>query len=228
MKRFILFAFLPGIFFNVYAIDDRVVWDINNPDYIGGYDVIKQGNPTVISTPYGNAVEFHASNNERIQIPNYPLAGADEFTIEIIFKPYAMAAGSEPRFFYIGKPGGRDKKTATFETRYNSAGWYADYFIRHVNTGGFINPSLTHPIDEWTHLAMVYKNHTLTGYANGVQEAYGEGTTADGLPESDAQISLGGRMNNSGYFDGVILKVIFTPTALEPGDFTLVNKLPTF
>jgi hypothetical protein len=207
-----------------YAIDGQIVWNIDNLDTIGGYAVTKWGNPTVIATPYGNAVEFHASNKERIQIPNYPLSGAREFTVEIIFKPYTMPTGTEPRFFYAGKPGGWDKKTMTFETRYNSYGWYADYFIRYVNTGGFINPSLTHPVNVWTHLAMVYKNHTLTGYANGVQEACGKGTTRDGLPDSDAQISLGGRMNNSGYFDGAILQVIFTPTALEPTDFTLITN----
>jgi hypothetical protein len=219
---FILFIVLT---FSIFAQNKQIVWSADNRESVDMSKIEIFGNPTVISTPYGNAVEFHAANSERIQINQNPVADAEEFTIEVIFKPYSMPDEAQPRFFHICTPADpNNKNTLTFETRYNSAGWYADYFIRSVANGGQINPELTHSIGEWYHIAMVYNHNSFTGYLNGVQEASAKGNTGFTLPDKDAAVSLGGRMNNCCYFDGLILKVIFTRKALKVSEFSMLNK----
>ncbi|MDR2841009.1 MAG: LamG domain-containing protein [Paludibacter sp.] len=209
------------LFINSLSAQNATIWNIDNLNSIGGYAIMVTGEPKIVQSDLGNALEFHSASSDRIQIPSFPLANAQEFTIEVIFKPYAMDSLAGPRFFHICKNGGTDKNTITLETRYNSRGWYADYYIRQVSDKGYINPALTHPIDQWAHIALVYRNNSFKGYTNGNEENSAAGNTDSLLPGANAEISLGGRMNNVNYFDGIILKVIFTPAALTPDKFTL-------
>jgi hypothetical protein len=197
---------------------------------IGGFHVDPTGNPTIISTPDGDAVQFNpaiesdpvAGTGDRLQILGNPLGADTEFTIEMIFKPYSSTASLQPRVLHICQPDSAAgaARTMTMETRSSSA-WYGDFFIKSVNGSGIIDAAKTHPTGQWMHMAMTYKSGVIKGYVNGSLDATYASTVSfyTGLPAT-AEVSLGGRMQGKYYFRGAIRKLIFTPQALEPADFT--------
>jgi hypothetical protein len=231
MKHALLVLLVSGVYLGTFAVADQVVWDMDNLNTIGGFHVDFTGNPTIISTPDGDAVEFNpaiesdpaAGTGDRLQILGNPLGTDTEFTIEMIFKPYSSTASLQPRVLHICQPDSASSgaRTMTMETRSSSV-WYGDFFIKSVNGSGIIDATKTHPTDHWMHMAMTYKNGVIKGYVNGLLDAsyVSTGSFYTGLPAT-AEVSLGGRMQGKYYFRGAIRKLIFTPQALEPADFTL-------
>jgi hypothetical protein len=74
---------------NTMAADvNDTVWDIDNLNSIGGHKVEVSGLPKVIETEKGKAVEFDGLD-DRLMLETLPLAGAEKFTMEIIFLPEA-------------------------------------------------------------------------------------------------------------------------------------------
>ena len=61
-------------------------WTFDRLDNIGGHRTTVLGQPRVINSPVGKAVEFDGKN-DALFIDNHPLAGADAFTWEAIFRP---------------------------------------------------------------------------------------------------------------------------------------------
>lgn len=210
------------------ATDNQVVWNIDNLTSISGNQVISFGNPKIITTELGNALEFNATAvtapgtnaGDRIQIKGNPLGTSNsEFTIEMIFKPYTTATDFAPRIFHICRPDSMSgPRVMTMEIRSKSV-WTTDFYIKSV-TGSGIMGTTTYPTNQWMHMAMTYKNGVVKGYVNGVLDVTYSGTMFTGMPPT-AEVSLGGRMNNVNYFKGAIRKLIFTPTALNPSEFTL-------
>jgi hypothetical protein len=229
MKKQILFIFLLFLDITlVFAIDNQMVWSIDNLISIGGYAVTIYGNPKIITTDKGNALEFNANAvtapgtnaGDRIQIKGNPLGtGNSEFTIEMIFKPYATATDFAPRIFHICRTDSMSgPRVMTMEIRSTNT-WTTDLYNKSVTGTGMMGTT-HYPTDQWMHLAMTYKNRVMTGYVNGVLDITQTGTAYTGLPAT-AEVSLGGRMNNVNYFKGAIRKLIFTPIALDPSQFTL-------
>ena len=206
---------------------DKVVWNIDNLRSIGGYEVTIYGNPKIITTDQGNALEFNSNAviapqtnaGDRIQVKGNPIStGNSEFTIEMIFKPYATATDFAPRIIHICHPDSMSgPRVMTMEIRSTST-WTTDFYIKSV-TGSGIMGTAKYPTDQWMHLAMTYKNKVLTGYVNGLLDVSKTGNIYTGLPAT-AEVSLGGRMNNINYFKGLIRKLIFSTIALEPSQFT--------
>jgi Concanavalin A-like lectin/glucanases superfamily/Secretion system C-terminal sorting domain len=231
------FLFLSSFCFGAFAVANQVVWDINSLNAIGGFPVTFTGSPMVISTPEGNAVEFNPAiesdpapgTGDRLQIQGNPLGTDTEFTIEMVFKPYSSSAPLQPRVFHICQPdsaaGGA--RTMTMETRSSNL-WYGDFFIKSVNGSGIIDATKTHPADQWMHMAMTYKSGVIKGYVNGALDATyaSTGNFYTGLPAT-AEVSLGGRMQGKYYFRGAVRKLVFTPQALEPADFTFTGVTQT-
>jgi hypothetical protein len=221
---------MSGAFIGACATGNRIVWDVDNLTGIGGFPVTSTGNPTVISTPYGDALEFNPAieadpavgTGDRIQVQGNPLGADTEFTIEMIFNPYASTASLQPRVFHICHPDSAASgvRTMTMETRSSDA-WYGDFFIKSINASGIMDAAKTHPTGQWTHMAMTYKSGVINGYVNGLLDVTYPSTTTvyTGLP-SNAEVSLGGRMQGKYYFRGAIRQLIFTPKALEPADFS--------
>jgi hypothetical protein len=147
---------------------------------IGGFHVDFTGNPAIISTPDGDAVEFNpaiendpaAGTGDRLQIMGNPLGTDTEFTIEMIFKPYSSTASLQPRVLHICQPDSASSgaRTMTMETR-SSDVWYGDFFIKSVNGSGIIDATKTHHADQWMHMAMTYKSGVIKGYVNGSLDA---------------------------------------------------------
>ena len=95
LKKKSYYFFLFGLVFYLYMdtlIGDDVVtlfWDINNTDQIGGHNTTMLGSPIIIDTEQGRAGEFDGLGDGLIVDAN-PVAGAEAFTIEVMFKPYVQ------------------------------------------------------------------------------------------------------------------------------------------
>lgn len=200
------------------------IWNINSLTSIGGFAVEPLGNPTVTQTPFGKAVSFDG-DGDRLLVNANPLGDATEFTIEIVFKPNDVFPNNkEPRVFHIESPDNPNRRV-TIELRLNDKKqWYFDAFIKSDNSQfTLINPIKVHPIGEWAHAAMTYKNRELISYVNGEKELIGE---VEYLPiPANAKTSIGARMNQIHWFNGDVLQVRVIKRALVPSEFLLLNKL---
>src|SRR5262245_16953897 len=67
-------------------VDPTEVWRFDRLDRIGEHATTIQGNPRVIETPIGKAVEFDGVD-DALFAEVHPLAGAKTFTWEAIFRP---------------------------------------------------------------------------------------------------------------------------------------------
>ena len=65
---------------------ETVVWKFDRLDNIGGHKTTVLGQPRVIDSPVGKAVEFDGVD-DALFIDHHPLAGAETFTWEAIFRP---------------------------------------------------------------------------------------------------------------------------------------------
>src|ERR1700730_18545338 len=74
------------------------VWTFDRIDNIGGHPTTVLGHPRVIDTPLGKAVEFNGVD-DGLQLDVHPLAGAETFTWEAIFRP--DGGNAEQRWFHL-------------------------------------------------------------------------------------------------------------------------------
>ena len=117
---------------------DPIVWTFDRLDNIGGVKTTVEGNPKVVDTPLGKAIEFDGVD-DAIWIEKHPLAGAATFTFEAIFRPDGGAV--EQRWFHLAE---RDPKTGLlasagaaadtnarflFELRVVDKSWLLDAFV---------------------------------------------------------------------------------------------------
>ena len=212
---------------------DQVLWTFDRLDAIGGVKTTVEGQPRVIDTPVGGAIEFDGVD-DAVWIEKHPLAGASTFTFEAVFRPDGGAF--EQRWFHLAE---RDPKTGLlasadhpttgqdahprflFEIRVIENTWYLDAF---VNGPGY-NRALMfkdkrHPLGPWYHVAQTYDGKTFRSYVNGLLQ--GEAEIAF-KAQGEGATSLGTRINRRNYFKGAIRQARFTTRALTPDQFL---KLP--
>ena len=117
----------------------QVVWELDNLETIGGHKVEVVGDPKVIETAKGKALEFDGGD-DGIFLPTHPLAGAAVFTVEVIFQPYPNGL-KEQRFFHMQEDGSEDR--VMFETRLTDDDhWFLDTFVK--SGEGIFNRSMQH------------------------------------------------------------------------------------
>jgi hypothetical protein len=208
-------------------------WTFDRLDKIGGIATRVEGNPKVVDTPVGKAVEFDGVD-DAVWVEQHPLAGADTFTFEAIFRPDGGAA--EQRWFHLAE---RDTKTGLlagaehaktgqdsnsrflFELRViNGNQWCLDAF---VNGPGY-NKALMfrdklYPIGQWYHVAQTYDGKMFRSYVNG--ELQGEAEIAF-KAQGPGEASIGTRINRVNYFHGAVRQARFTRAALTPDQFMKV------
>ena len=88
---FLILARFLVIPFHAYGQSDTLyseLWDISNLEKIGGHSVSAFGNPVIVPTELGDAVEFDGEEDQLLVDFN-PLMDATEFTVELIFWPAA-------------------------------------------------------------------------------------------------------------------------------------------
>jgi hypothetical protein len=199
------------------------VWTFDNLRKIGGHEVTVLGQPKVINSNVGKAVEFNGVDDALV-IDVHPLAGAKTFTWEAIFRPAGGAF--EQRWFHLAE---QDSKTGEdtgnrmlFEVRIiDNAKWYLDSYYEMAGvTKALMNRGAVHPIGAWYHTAAVYDGETFSNYVDGVQQS----TAKIQLPpQGPGHTSVGVRINRQYYFKGAVRMARFTRRALAPSEFL---KLP--
>ena len=204
----------------------QVTWSIDNTTNIDGNAVAAVvGSPTPVSTPFGDALRF--DGNDGVIVNANPIAGAANFTIEMLFRPDPIvnATSNMPRILHVQSSVPPDHR-ATLEGRIENGQWYLDAFLRSqrpgqanasvVNSLTLIDATKLHPLSHWYNFAMTYDGAQLRAYLNGVLELEGPLTV---LATADGQVSLGMRHNRVNFFEGVIAKVRFTPSVVAPSEF---------
>lgn len=214
----ILLAIFPGLAADRLQAeagnDESEVWMLDNLETIGGHDVHIEGDPVVIETPHGKAIEFDGMG-DGLFLDVHPLAGMTEFTAEVVFKPYA-GGSPEQRFFHMQEDASESR--VMFETRLPEDGlWFLDTFIKSGEVGTVLYAEEhRHGIGPWYHAAIVVDGSSFRHYVNGALEldekiAY--------QAQQSGKTSLGVRLNRVHWFKGAIRMVKFTPRALAPEEF---------
>lgn len=234
MNKVILaaFAFWSVFICNAREPADTVYseqWDISDLEEIGGHGVTVFGDPQVVSTELGDAVEFDGVEDQLIVDFN-PLKDATEFTIEVILWPAACYPDNkEPRFFHIQDPDDTQGKRVMMELRINQDNHcYLDGFMKNdLESLTLIDETLIHPTESWHHVAISYRDSTFRTYFNGVEELSGTCRYAEKLVNPIGKTSLGARMNQVAHFSGKIKTVRVTHACLEPPEFMAVQDTLT-
>ena len=198
------------------------VWIFDRLDKIGGVSTMVLGHPKVIKTPIGKAVELNGVD-DALFINEHPLAGAQTFTFEAIFRPETGGA-PEQRWFHLAE---QDPKTGAdtdtrflFEIRVINNQWCLDAFVHTpaVNRA-ILNREKLYPLDTWHAVAQVYDGQEYSSYVDG--ELQGKA----GIhfePEGPGHTSVGVRINKEYYFKGAVHLARFTRRALSPAEFLKV------
>ena len=220
-RGFIALVLLAGgaVFASPLRADE--VWHLDGGPRLGGHAVNPVGAPRVIDVEGGKALAFDGAK-DGLFVPTIPIAGADTFTLEVLFSP-APAGPEAQRFFHLQDTEGR---RALMEIRTNGKDWWLDAFL-HTNlaNGGkglaLIDPHRTHPTGKWYWVAMRYDGKTLADFVNGTKELEGPGHFA---PLGDGKISLGVRQNLVYWFKGSIREVRFHREALRDDQLQRVKE----
>lgn len=211
--------------------DSSEVWELKSLKKIGGHKVQVFGDPEIVKTDRGKAIKFDGID-DRLLVDNNPLGDAKEFTIEVIFKPDpAYDISNQPRFIHFQDPadtlsGWPMARRIMIELRLTPKNeWYLDgYLMTDAGERTLVNKTLTHPVGEWSHAAVTFKDNTFKTYVNGIQETSGTITFNEKLLNKLGKVSIGGRMNRLNYYSGLIKTLKITRKSLEPGQFIQINK----
>lgn len=205
------------------------LWDISNLDSIGGHSVTISGDPQVVSTELGDAVEFDG-DGDRLLVDFNPIMGAREFTVELVFKPKACYPNNEaPRFVHIQNPDDPQAKRVMIELRVDENNkCYMDGFIKtDAESLALIDETLVHSTEKWQHVAITYKDSTFTTYFNGIKELSGTIRYDSMIVDSIGKTSLGARMNEVAFYAGIMKTLKVSHARLDPEDFILPNVIDT-
>lgn len=188
-------------------------WRIDSIDHIGGHATTVLGHPRVIPAPGGKAVEFNGIDDALFLDIN-PLAGAETWTWEVIFRPDPGGA-PEQRFFHF-QENGTDNRML-FEIRVIGNQWCLDSFAKGgAGSQALLDRTKLHPLGDWYRVAAVYDGREFRNYVDGVPEGSAEVRLE---PQKAGQASLGVRFNKVNYFKGAMFAARMTPRALRPEEF---------
>jgi len=182
-----------------------MIWSLDRPDRIGGHATKIYGQPT--ATP-AEGLMFNGKS-DGVLLDTNPIEGLAEFTIEILFRPDADGP-AEQRFFHIED---QKKSRLLLETRILPGGrWALDAFLYTTeNSRVLLDRTKTHPCDQWTWVALRYKDGRMSHAINGVTELEGDVAFP---PMIAGATSIGVRQNLVHWFKGSILEIRFHRAAL--------------
>lgn len=171
------------------------------------------GNPTVTSSPYGDALLFNGLD-DGIFLDQTPLLNLPEFTIEVIMRPDKNGL-AEQRFLHMGEMSG---ERVMLETRLTPDGyWYVDAFVQSGEVKlTMIDSTKLHSLGEWYNVALVNKKGKLEVFINGKTEFKEK---IPFTPFTGGKTSLGVRQNKVYWYKGAFYKIRITPKAISPDEF---------
>ena len=191
----------------------RELWKFDNLARIAGHAVTIEGHPQVIATPAGKAIQF-GGVEDAIFLGVHPLAGAETFTWEVIFRPDPGGA-PEQRFFHLQEEGSDNRML--FEIRVVDGRWCLDSFaLSGAESAPLLNRARLHPLGVWHHAAAVYDGREFRNYVDGELEGSAPLRLA---PQKAGRTSVGTRINRRDYFKGAVLLARMTRAALPPAQF---------
>ncbi|MBM3763075.1 MAG: LamG domain-containing protein [Acidobacteria bacterium] len=189
------------------------VWKFDRLDRIAKHKCSILGQPKVISTKNGKAVEFNGET-DAIFLDTHPLAGAATWTWEVIFCPY-RGGRPEQRFFHLQESGSQSR--LLLETRLIGDQWCLDSFAASsADKQTLIDRTLLHPLDEWHHVAFRYDGQELCHFVNHKLELSAK---VNLTPQREGKCSVGVRINKVDYFKGAVRWAKFTRSPLPKNQF---------
>lgn len=202
------------------------IWSFDSLQRIGGLRPVVEGDPKVVRTRLGRAVQFDGQDDV-LFIGRHPLAGASRFTFEAIFRPDGGAF--EQRWFHLESDEGPLVKPGTgstrmlFEIRVVDQQWYLDAFIKGPGYSQvLIVPEKRFAVGRWYHVAQTFDGTTYRSFVNGMLQA--EAKVAF-VAQGPGRSSVGMRMNRVNPFRGAVRQASFLRhEARGPGAFAL--RLP--
>ncbi|MFB9862818.1 LamG domain-containing protein [Rufibacter immobilis] len=195
-------------------------WEMHSVSDIGGAAAQVLGAPQVVQTQDGQTAVAFDGVKDGLLVDANPIAGAAEFSIEVVFKPKdAWPANAEQRFLHIEDPANPNRRILLELRLNNRKQWYADFFLRTETASlTLLDSTKTHPVGEWATMTLTYQNGQVKGYVNGKLEVSGE---IDYQPiAGTAKTSLGTRMDKRSWFNGEIRRVRFWHRALQPKKYS--------
>ena len=214
MKRFLSIIIPVSLLISAWKIFDTrkpVTWYLKDTRYIGSFNPIVLGNPTVKVEGKDSSIYFNGINDGLV-IPTIPIEGWPKFTIEVLFNPDGDGS-SAPRFIHFEDS---NANRGTLELRLTKNGqWYFDGFLKNGKTNkglALIDSTKLHPTNRWYWAALIYDGQKMYSYINAQKELEGE---IDFPPMTKGNISLGVRLNKVNWFKGQIREIRFYPEALQ-------------
>ena len=200
------------------------IWRFDQIQSIDGLPTQVLGHPSLIETPYGKAVQFNGVDDALI-IGQHPLARAETWTWEVIFRPDVDGA-AEQRFFHLSVQDpatGKDTRDRMlFEMRVRSGQWCLDSFAQTGHPSMILlNCEKLHPLGQWYRVTAVYDGTTLKNYVGDELQGQGE---VHLLPQGAGHASVGVRITLVNYFKGAVLEARFTRRALKVSEFLKMPK----
>jgi hypothetical protein len=191
------------------------MWKFDSITQIGGHAVTAEGHPRVIATPAGKAVEF-GGVDDALFLNVHPLAGAETFTWEVIFRPDGGA--EEQRFFHFQENG--SEMRMLFELRVIAGKWALDSFVASATgSKALLDRAKLHSLGAWHHAAAVYDGREFRNYVDGALEGAAEVHLA---PQGAGRTSVGTRINRVNYFRGAVFAARMSNRAMPPAEFMKV------
>lgn len=213
MTRYLFLTILLVLFTNA-SFAQSLVWDLKNIDKVGGHKTTVLGQPKVIKTDDGKAIEFDGVD-DGIFIETNPLAGANAFTIEAWFRPDADGP-AEQRWLHVEDLENAESR-AMLETRVSKDLWFLDTFLKSgENRLPLYAENFKHPTGRWYHAALVYDGTEMRHYIDGELELSGKIAMK---PFGRGRTSIGVRQSKVYWFKGAVRKIRFTSQALPPEKF---------
>jgi len=221
MRLFAFKCFVVVVLCSVAGLSQRsqssLTWKIDNLGKINGNAVSIVGHPQVIDAPGGKAIAFDGVGDSLLLNTN-PLAGAEAFTVEAVFRP-EVGGAKEQRWFHIQEDNSENR--VLLETRLVGDEWFLDTYIRSgENNRTLFAENFKHPLGAWYHVALVFDGKEMRHYVEGREEMSGPLTIS---PLTAGKTSIGVRMNRVYWFKGAVQKVRFTFRALQPSEFMKKN-----
>lgn len=195
------------------AAREAEVWSFDRLDRFGAHSTHVEGAPSVRN----GAIVFSGAR-DAIFLDVHPLAGAQQFTWEVIFRP-ASGGAPEQRFFHLQEEGSDNRML--FETRLREGKWCLDTYVK-SNAGAavLLDTSKLHSLDEWHHAAAVFDGRELRNYVDGRQQG---AAALKFEPHREGRSSVGVRINRVDYFKGEIRQARMTKSVLGLSDFLKVS-----
>jgi len=194
------------------AAQTGVTWRFDSVTKIGGHTAKVEGSPRVVN----GAVTFDGVK-DALFFDVHPLAGAETWTWETIFRPDPDGA-AEQRFFHLQEQGSDTRML--FEIRVINGKWCLDSYAHYGTTGkALMDRTKLHELGKWYAVQAVYDGREFRNYVDGVLQNRAEIALK---PQGSGGTSVGVRYTHVNYFKGAVYSARFTRRALSESEFIRV------